>query len=346
MSDDKIILETHNYKWVDQAQREIEKIKAKCDFAWIKGVEHFGSTAIFGISAKPVLDIVIGVDDLKQAQELVPILQAMNYVFWHDNPKKDRLFFVKNMPPYGEKRTHHIHVFETSHYEWYARRLFRDYLNKHPDIATEYENLKLNLATKYSDDRESYTEAKTDFIRNTMQEAIAPYISFEPLQIDHLPLLHRWLNNPHVAAWRGNDYADLQKVKDKYSSYIDGYKIENSIQKPIYSYVIKIWQQCVGYIQYYKADDFMRDGYSLKDIKNLSHNLAAIDFYIGEESFTGKGLGSVILNKFLPKFVDPYYDKTIVDPNLLNKSAICSYEKSGFKQHKILANLNVVIMIR
>ena len=348
MANDEIILEQYNQEWPAKAEEEIDLIKARCSFSWLKTIQHFGSTAIKNIMAKPVLDILIGVEDIEQARELIPVLESMNYLFWQDNPKKDRLFFVKNMPPYGEKRTHHVHIFENSHYEYFARPLFCDYLNEHQDVAAQYENLKISLAAEYSKNRESYTEAKTEFIRKIMQKAMLPHISFEYIQKEHLPLLHEWLNKPHVALWWGNEQPNpsLEQIKDNYSSYIKGYKIEAGIQKPMTRYIIQVWDQCVGYIQYYNAYDFARDGYDLSKIRNLPTSLAAIDFYIGEESYLNKGLASVILNKFISEFVSSHYDNCLVNPDINNKSAICSCENSGFKQFEILENLGIVIMLK
>ena len=132
-------------------------------------IEHFGSTAIPGLAAKPVIDVLIAVPSVEIAKEaFVSKLAAIDYVFWPDNPKKDRLFFVKGMPPYGEKRTHHVHVAERPSEMW-SRLAFRDYLIKHEDERSAYAALKQELAAEHTHDRDAYTAAKGDFIARVMR---------------------------------------------------------------------------------------------------------------------------------------------------------------------------------
>src|SRR4029450_2664638 len=92
------------------------------------------------------------------------------YVFWPDNPKNDRLFFVKGMPPHGERRTHHVQVTEPAGERW-QRLAFRDYLRAHPDEAARYEALKRKLALEHQADREAYTAAKSSYVESVMRKA-------------------------------------------------------------------------------------------------------------------------------------------------------------------------------
>ena len=117
-------------------------MRAALDPSLIVGLEHFGSTAIPGLSAKPIIDILIAVRSLAAAQAtFVEALRKLDYVYWADNPKKDRMFFVKGMPPFGSKRSHHVHVTEPRGEMW-QRLAFRDYLRAHPEEAETYERLK------------------------------------------------------------------------------------------------------------------------------------------------------------------------------------------------------------
>ncbi len=169
---DFIDLENYDITWPDQASEEISEIKEKCDFNWVLEIQHFGSTAIIGLKSKPILDIMIAVTNMSEAKKLVPILESMGYLFWDENPKKDRMFFVKGMPPYGEKRTHHVHVFESTHEEWSARQIFRDYLNKNETEKKAYLDLKIELANKFKFDREAYTAGKTEFVKAVVRKAM------------------------------------------------------------------------------------------------------------------------------------------------------------------------------
>src|SRR3989338_7201346 len=98
-----------------------------------------------------------------------PRYLKINYEYWADNPDKTRLFFVKGMPPYGEKRTHHVHIVELDSHHWRDKIAFRDLLRAHPDVAKEYEILKNDLAKRYRYDREKYTDEKADFIKKILK---------------------------------------------------------------------------------------------------------------------------------------------------------------------------------
>jgi GrpB-like predicted nucleotidyltransferase (UPF0157 family) len=140
----------------------------------LKRVEHFGSTAIPQMSSKPIIDILAEVTSLKKAKKvIVPILTKQGYeYFW-------RPTWGNDVPPYYAwfikrdslgHRTHHIHMVEHD-YEHWDRLLFRDYLIEHPDIAKEYEMIKICLGKNFPDDRVSYTHAKTEFIVKITQRA-------------------------------------------------------------------------------------------------------------------------------------------------------------------------------
>lgn len=145
-------------------------MRAVLDPSQIIGLEHFGSTAIPGLSAKPIIDILIAVRSLAVAQAtIVEVLRNLDYVYWADNPKKDRMFFVKGMPPFGSKRSHHVHVTEP-HGEMWQRLAFRDYLRAHPKEAEAYERLKIQLAAEHRTDREAYTEAKSAYVESVMRK--------------------------------------------------------------------------------------------------------------------------------------------------------------------------------
>lgn len=169
---DHVNLVPYNAEWPVMAQTEIEKIKSVFPVDAIVDIQHVGSTAIVGLSAKPILDIQIAVPSLESMKLLaVPILQKLGYEYWANNPDPKRMFFVKGMPPYGEKRTHHIHIFEQDSDYWCNKLIFREHLRSHPDVAKEYEQLKTKLAQEHLYDREKYTDEKLDFINRVLQLA-------------------------------------------------------------------------------------------------------------------------------------------------------------------------------
>jgi GrpB-like predicted nucleotidyltransferase (UPF0157 family) len=165
--DDVVIVE-YDPQWPILFDRESELIRSVLDKSLITRIEHFGSTAIPSLAAKPIVDLLMGVSSLATAKQvaLAP-LERLGYAYWADNPDPDRMFFVKGLPP-NSPRTHHLHMVEPDSSLW-ERLLFRDYLREHSDEAARYAQLKKQLARSFTSDREAYTSGKNDYIRSVMQ---------------------------------------------------------------------------------------------------------------------------------------------------------------------------------
>ena len=135
-------------------------------------IEHFGSTAVPGLAAKPNIDMLVEVASLGETQRrIVPVLVAQGYDYfwrptWGDDGPPFYAWFIKRNER-GE-RTHHIHMLE-AHFEHWDRLLFRDFLRAHPEEASEYGRLKLRLAREHPGDRVAYTEGKMEFIKRVMR---------------------------------------------------------------------------------------------------------------------------------------------------------------------------------
>lgn len=167
---DHIHLEGYDPEWPNKANIEINRLRATLPSSEIVDIQHVGSTAIPGVSAKPIIDIQIAARNLDVMKIIaVPILQKMGYEYWAENPDSERMFFAKGMPPYGKIRTHHVHIVEPTSKHWKEKILFRDYLLTHPDIATEYQELKIKLAKQHMYDREEYTNAKGEFVKKVLE---------------------------------------------------------------------------------------------------------------------------------------------------------------------------------
>src|ERR1700750_1547172 len=124
---DDIEIVDYDPRWPLLFDEEARRLRAALDPSLIVGLEHFGSTAVPGLSAKPIIDILVAVRSLAAAQAtFVEALRKLDYVYWADNPKKDRMFFVKGMPPFGAKRSHHVHITELQG-EMRQRVAFRAY---------------------------------------------------------------------------------------------------------------------------------------------------------------------------------------------------------------------------
>lgn len=167
---DEIIIVEYNPVWQLLFQEETERIHKVLDKTLVTRIEHFGSTAVPGLAAKPIIDLLIGVQSLSIAKQIaVYPLESLGYAYWHDNPDPQRMFFVKGLPP-NSPRTHHIHMVEPDSILW-SRLLFRDYLRQYPDEAKNYARLKRQLANRFTSDREAYTQGKTEYIQSVMQKA-------------------------------------------------------------------------------------------------------------------------------------------------------------------------------
>lgn len=135
---------------LDQAIRE-----------WVTGgVHHVGSTAVAGLAAKPVVDILVGVADLTSSRECFDRLAELNYQY-APYRVEEMHWFCKPDPAH---RTHHLHLVPTGSARYLSELAFRDALRRRPDLATEYAHFKRRLAVEHRDDREAYTQAKQDFI--------------------------------------------------------------------------------------------------------------------------------------------------------------------------------------
>lgn len=128
-------------------------------------LHHIGSTAIDGIWAKPIVDILIEAGDMPALGAAKEALKAAGYICMADSGS--RVDFNKGYTPEGfAQRVFHLHLrLQGDHGEIY----FRDYLNSHPEAAKEYEALKLGLWKRYEHDRDGYTGAKAEFVGRIME---------------------------------------------------------------------------------------------------------------------------------------------------------------------------------
>ena len=147
---------------------EIKAIKELTKHLSYLAIEHIGSTAVTELSSKAVLDLFIVIPSIARAQDWIKPLASLAYVFWDENPDKEHLRFFKGMPPFGDKRTHHVHLVAAGDETMAQRLLFRDILRADDTIRRAYEDLKKSLAQLYPLDREAYTESKTDFIKQAL----------------------------------------------------------------------------------------------------------------------------------------------------------------------------------
>lgn len=168
---------SYDPRWPESFEREKGHLLAVLPGDVVGRIEHFGSTAIAGVAAKPIVDMLVEVSDLEAVKSrVVPILHSHGYDYvWRPTSGDDvppwYAWFIGREPATGV-RTHHIHMVERGFPQWDAL-LFRDYLRRHPDVAAEYVALKLRLAAEFPEDRVAYTRGKTDFVRRVTLAARA-----------------------------------------------------------------------------------------------------------------------------------------------------------------------------
>ena len=160
--------------WPALFERERDHLLACLPHDLIRRIEHFGSTAVPGLAAKPIVDMLVEVTNLGETQErIAPVLEAQGYdYFWRPTSGDDVPPFYAWFIKRDERgtRTHHIHMVE-AHFEHWDRLLFRDYLIEHPDVARRYAELKMRLSERHAGDRVAYTEAKSAFIADITARA-------------------------------------------------------------------------------------------------------------------------------------------------------------------------------
>ncbi len=141
---------------------------------WLVGIEHVGSTAVPGLDAKPVIDVMPGLSSMLDADLCVEPLVSLGYSYWEEGAEPHHRLFAKFVDDGWTARTHNLHLVEAGGWYWRERLLFRDYLRDHAETAREYARLKHELARRHMDDREAYTAAKKRFVTSVVEKARKP----------------------------------------------------------------------------------------------------------------------------------------------------------------------------
>ena len=151
-----------------KAFEDEEKILWNVIGEWVIDIQHIGSTSIPGLASKPIIDIAAFVESLIIGEECIEPLEQVGYEYRHDAGVPGRHFFAKGSK---DNRTHFLHIEEINGELWKNHILFRDYLRKHKEAVIEYEELKIKLAKKYENDRDTYTTEKDGFIKRILAMA-------------------------------------------------------------------------------------------------------------------------------------------------------------------------------
>lgn len=149
--------------WPQQFAAEVQFLREHLPSSLLGRIEHFGSTAVPGLAAKPVVDMLIEVSSLTATQQtIVPLLEAAGYdYFWRTDVDPPYAWLIKRHP--NGQRSHHLHLVEAASALW-DRLYFRDYLRDFPQVAERYVALKIDLAARFPSDRIAYTQGKSEFV--------------------------------------------------------------------------------------------------------------------------------------------------------------------------------------
>ena len=161
-------LSKYNPNWKKAFEAEKKAIEDTLEKELVD-IEHIGSTAIPGMSAKPILDFMIAIDSVDHYEKFIVPLKELGYEFRRDNRStQEHVLFVKGAEDF---RTHYLKLTQKDSEFWNEHILFRDYLINNPDIAKEYQELKEGLQKIHGSNRETYTEQKAEFIKKILKLA-------------------------------------------------------------------------------------------------------------------------------------------------------------------------------
>jgi GrpB-like predicted nucleotidyltransferase (UPF0157 family) len=166
-----VVLVEHDPRWQGMFEAESRRITDALGQVPVQ-FEHIGSTAVAGLRAKPIIDILIGVRTLADADTCIQPMTALDYEYVkrYENRLPQRRFFRRRV---NDATLFQVHMVEHGGPLWHEHLLFRDALRTYADLRDRYERLKIELAAKYRDQRETYADAKGEFVSDVLRIAEA-----------------------------------------------------------------------------------------------------------------------------------------------------------------------------
>jgi GrpB-like predicted nucleotidyltransferase (UPF0157 family) len=165
-ADEPILILPYSASWPTAFEAERAALESAIG-AWASGgIHHVGSTAVPGLAAKPIVDILVGVDDLPSSRACFSLLEPLGYVHF-PYLAEEMHWFCKPGPA---RRSHHLHLAPTNSARFADEICFRDLLRSDSELASRYARLKRELAARHRLDRDAYTEAKGEFVRAALRE--------------------------------------------------------------------------------------------------------------------------------------------------------------------------------
>jgi GrpB-like predicted nucleotidyltransferase (UPF0157 family) len=164
----KVEVVAHNPTWRDKFEAESKSVGAALGES-VVAIHHIGSTSIPNIFAKPVIDVLVEVRDINEAEKRSSAMLSLGYEAMGEYGIAGRRYFRKDNQE--GIRTYQIHVFETGSAQIARHLTFRDYMIAHPKDAQRYSELKRKLADEHTQSMEAYINGKDDFLKETDRKA-------------------------------------------------------------------------------------------------------------------------------------------------------------------------------
>ncbi|MGM0834718.1 MAG: GrpB family protein [Bacillota bacterium] len=157
-----------NPRWIKKGEHEKALLLDILSSSGITEIQHYGSTSIPNLPSKPIIDLMAKIDSFETVEDIASLLIDYNWHYVHPDldQRPWQRFFVKVT---NDKREVHLHLLLEGDERWDKQLLFRDRLQSNRHLVNEYAMLKKNLVKKYSNDRELYTNAKTEFINSVLK---------------------------------------------------------------------------------------------------------------------------------------------------------------------------------
>jgi len=162
-----IVIVDYDANWSSQYEQEKSRIIDALGNS-VADIQHIGSTSVPGLAAKPIIDIILGLEKVPPLLTQSINLEALGYLYYGEFGIPGRHYFRRGMP-----RTYQIHAVQVNSDFWQRHILFRDFLRSHPQAAQQYETLKRKLAAEFRNERDRYTDNKTPLIEQLLIQAKA-----------------------------------------------------------------------------------------------------------------------------------------------------------------------------
>jgi GrpB-like predicted nucleotidyltransferase (UPF0157 family) len=164
----KVDVTSYEPAWPGMFEAEARQLKAELGKI-VTAIHHIGSTAIPGMAAKPIIDILMEVSDIDLLDGYDLLMQGLGYIPKGEYGIAGRRFFIKGSEVV---HSHHLHVFQQGDKNIIRHLAFRDYLKMYPTVAREYSQLKFSLAQQFPEDIDGYIAGKDAFVKRLEQKAL------------------------------------------------------------------------------------------------------------------------------------------------------------------------------